>query len=394
MKYDYDVLIAGAGPAGSAAAKALAQNGLKVLLIDRKTFPREKVCGDGLTPGAVKLLNELEVFDFLKPTQIYAINAIRFVTPRLQALEVPFQSRHDKAGFLIIERRHLDHALLQSALHSGARFLQAEVSGLIRRQGRICGLTIKREKQVESLTAKLVIGADGAGSIVARSAGVPKIPPAHRFLAIRGYIKGFKTMEHAVEFIWTSELKPGYFWIFPTGHNQANIGLGLPADLYHKKSINLKKHFFELLNRPLLKERILENMAIDGLKAWPIPLAGLYKTPRVFDGAMLVGDAGYWVDPLSGEGIHNALKTGLIAANVALEAFDVDDFSASFLRRYEAEAWKELGPVIRRSVWFVRGMRYAPWLLESFFWFARHNQGAFLRFFSHLSTDFEFVLRD
>lgn len=390
MLKKYDVIIVGAGPAGCAAAKTIAEKGHNVLIIDRQTFPRDKVCGDGLTPGATKLLQQLDAFSFLNSEDVYPIQAIRFVTPKLQSLDVPFKSKHEDAGFLIIKRQKLDHALLQSAQKSDADFLLAEATGLLFNEQQVCGVKVKLNGQKRELKARLVIGADGASSVVARSLKAAKIPDKHRFLAIRGYVKGFKTTDHLVEFIWTADLKPGYFWIFPTGNNKANIGLGLPADLYKKNKIDLKQHFYQLLEQSFFKERVLPEMEIDQLRAWPIPLAGLFKTQRVFDGAMLIGDAGYWVDPLSGEGIHNTLKTGIISAEVALKALQANQFSADFLQKYEQRAWQQLGPTIKRSLAFVQGMRYLPWLLELYFFFARHSQSVFQRFFSNLSHDFEF----
>ncbi len=385
-----DVIVVGAGPAGCAAAKILAQNGVQVLLVDRNAFPRSKVCGDGLTPSATHLLHQLEAFRFLDEDQVQPIHAIRFVTPKLQSIEIPFKSRYKGAGFLVVERSVLDAALLKSAQQSGAQFLKAEVVNLVRQQHQVKGVLVKTDQGLQTLTAPLVIGADGASSVIARSLNVPKVPDRYRFLAVRGYIKGFKVQVNRVEFIWTKALKPGYFWIFPTGAQQANIGLGLPADRYRKHRFRLKQYFFELLYHSELKQRILPGMTLEQLKSWPIPLAGFKRFPRVFQGVMLVGDAGYWVDPLSGEGIHNALKTGMLAGQVALDALQKNDFSLTFLQRYETQAWQELGPVIHRSLWFVRAMRLAPWLLELYFALARKSRPAFKRFFARLSYDFEF----
>ncbi len=387
----YDVIIVGAGPAGSACAKILSQNGIKPLLIDRYTFPRVKVCGDGLTPGTTRLLKELDVFSYLEKKPINFIKAIRFVTPWLQKLDIPFKSKHKEAGFLIVKRTFLDQALLQSALDSGAIFLQAEVLKVVVEKNRVTGVIIRQNKRQSFLKAKLIIGADGASSVVARSLGISKAGAEQRFLAIRGYITGLKTFDQMVEFIWTAKLKPGYFWIFPISDHQANIGLGLPADLFQKSNLNLRTHFFEILRGPLLKDRLSPNFKITELRSWPIPLAGSPKRARVFNGALLIGDAGYWVDPLSGEGIHNALRTGIIAAQVAQQALQKGDFSATFLKQYEQMAWQELGPTIKRSRTFVWAMRHLPYLMESYFFLARHNRGVFKRFFSNLSQDFEFL---
>ncbi len=386
----YDVIIVGAGPAGSSAAQILAKQGFNVLLLDRVHFPREKICGDGLTPGAVKLLNALGVLQLLPQKQRYPIQAIRFATPRLQILDVPFAAKHDASDFLVIPRRELDHALWQRALESGARFEVGTVKHLLHREQQVIGCVVDYNGTLQKRYAKILIGADGAASTVARSLHLPKVDPKHRFLAIRAYVKGFKTQPGLVEFYWTNELKPGYFWIFPLAENEANIGLGLPADLYLNSSFSLKELFFDYLNRPLFAPRRLPGMSIQSLKSWPIPLAGVKNYQRVFDGALLIGDAGYWVDPLSGEGIHNALQSGIIAGRIVARALRSGHADSAFLKQYEIDCKKELGPIIRRSLWFVWGMRHWPWLLEGYFWLARRNPLAFRKFFSNLSKDFEF----
>ncbi len=390
----YDAVIVGAGPAGSTCARLLAKKGHRVLLIDRAVFPREKVCGDGLTPGAAKLLNELGVLQKLSGNHIYPIRAIRFVTPKLQRLDVPFQSKHNSADFLIIPRKELDYMLLQQAISMGADFRAGIATKPLKQDNRVVGIRVKINGRESDVLSKIVIAADGASSVIARSLNSFKVRPKHRFLAIRGYVSGIQTIPNMVEFYWTKELKPGYFWIFPLNEHEANIGLGLPADLYQKSKINLKEMFFQFLNSSLFSQRIASKPEIRDLKSWLIPLAGANGIQRVFNGALLVGDAGYWVDPLSGEGIHNAIKTAMIASEVIDRALKTNQLNREFLQEYEKRAWQELGPVIRRSLRFVWGMRHTPQLLEFLFWFARRNQLMFRKFFSNLSEDFQFNLNE
>ncbi len=389
----YDVIIVGAGPAGSAAAQLLAKQHFNVLLLDRTSFPREKICGDGLTPGATELLNTLGVLQNLSEHQRYPIQAIRFATPRMQILDVPFTSRHKTGNFLVIPRKILDQVLLQKAIESGAHFEIGTVQNVIRQDDRVVGCEIRAYGQLQKRYAKIVIGADGASSVVARVLNKHKVDARHRFLAIRSYVKGFETLPGLVEFYWTNELKPGYFWIFPLNENEANIGLGLPADLYLKSNFRLKERFRSYLDRPIFARRKLPDFQISEPQSWPIPLAGVKEFHRVFNGAMLVGDAGYWVDPLSGEGIHNALQTGVFAARVAAKALRAGRFDRQFLQEYEQLCQKKLGGVIRRSSLFIWGMRHLPWLLEGYFWLARHNPLAFQKFFSNLSHDFKFEFK-
>jgi len=386
----YDVIIVGAGPAGSAAAQWLARKGYSVLLLDRSRFPRNKVCGDGLTPGATALLQELGALDALPVRERFPIRAIRFVTPKLRRLDVPFISKHEAAEFLVIPRRELDYALWQKAVQAGARFQVGTVTGVEKSTRTVRELSVRVNGKEQRVRARLILGADGASSVVARSLNKQKADPRHRFVAMRAYVSGLETIPGLVEFYWTNELKPGYFWIFPLGKGKANVGLGLPADLYAKSTLKLKDLFLEYLNGPLLQTRHKVPLRVEDARSWPIPLGGVRAFKRVDDGIMLIGDAGYWSDPLSGEGIHNALQTAKIAAEVADLALHKGRTDRAFLQAYEEKAKRELGPTIRRSLWFVWGMRHLPWLLEWYFALAGRSAWAFQKFFSNLSHDFQF----
>ncbi len=328
----------------------------------------------------------------LPPQTYYPIHAIRFVTPRGQQLDVPFEPKHKQGAFLIIKRYDLDLALLKKAQQAGVTFLKANVVQPALKGGKVVGVEAQVNGKRQTFTAPITIGADGASSVMARHLLPEKPAPKFRFLALRGYAFDFKTIPNLVEFYWTRELKPGYFWIFPTGENQANIGMGMPADRFYKMGQGLKELFFQYLGKPPFALRRGERFELRQLNAWPIPLSGAPHMQRVFNGALLIGDAGYLVDPLSGEGLFNAIKSGMLAADVTIKALKKKDFTRSFLQEFDRAVHRELWPTIRRSIWFVRGMRYFPQLLETYFYLAQRKRWAFRTFFSNLSKDFQFKI--
>ncbi|MEI7803192.1 MAG: NAD(P)/FAD-dependent oxidoreductase, partial [Bacteroidota bacterium] len=193
-------------------------------------------------------------------------------------------------------------------------------------------------------STKLLIVADGAHSAFAREFGGIEMEPEHYCAGIRAYYKGVTAMdeENFIELHFLDELLPGYFWIFPLPNGQANVGIGIRSDIVSKRKANLKKLLPELIEKyPTLKERFKNAQLVDEIRGYGLPL-GSKKRDISGDGYLLVGDAGSLIDPFTGEGIGNAMLSGMVAAEVAEKAIRVNDFSKSQLKEYDVTVYRKL----------------------------------------------------
>src|SRR5665811_705679 len=228
-KYSADVVIVGAGPAGSTAAALLARDGWDVLMVDRAEFPRDKTCGDGLTPRAVAVLDRLGVLPALTSNGYQRINGALTVAPN----GAVFHVRFGDLGLglpdygLVVPRFELDDRLRRHAMALGARFVAGlHVTGPLRQGDRVTGVEGQAGGQAVRVEAPLTIVATGASIGLLRPFGVlSQMPPTVN--AIRGYFTGVPDLSDEFEFYFDRELAAGYGWIFPLADGRANVGLAL-----------------------------------------------------------------------------------------------------------------------------------------------------------------------
>ena len=345
-----DVIIVGAGPGGSAAAITLAKNGHKVLLLDRKEFPRDKVCGDGLLPGSVRFLNKLGLKDQIQTAGFNPINEMMVISPENSTINISITPRDKDTQFYIAPRKDFDVLLQRKAVASGAKFLIANAHEPVITNGVVTGINIVKDGRVSTFTSKILIGADGSSSAMARTLAPQIHKVQQRILWRRGYISGLEIDPQRAEFYFIKEIAPCGAWIFPISATSANIGLGQYQQDYIPKQKNLNDLMEIFLNHPRIKPRLSANWKISNSKSWYYHLA-TWNQPRIaFDGALLVGDAASFLDPFSGEGIKNALHSGIIAGEIVDEALRKKDYSYSILSGYERRCKKEIYSVIRRSL--------------------------------------------
>ncbi|MBM2622574.1 geranylgeranyl reductase family protein [Actinoplanes sp. LDG1-06] len=286
---EYDLAVVGAGPAGSAAALAARQKGLTVLLIDRAGFPRDKTCGDGIAAEAITVLNELGVRDI---TAGYpAIERLRLVGPGGSEVARPLpRAAHT------IPRRVFDERLVRAAETAGAE-LRRHTVRTIRDDGD--GVTVDGR-----FRAAVLIGADGAGSVVRRALGHPVNPPGHLAVAVRGYATTTNTTEQVI--VTTRRRWPAYAWEFPLGDGTANVGYGEVLR-------------GEPLSRAYLTERLgylLTGAEPAGLRGHHLPLS-TRRPPPAKGRVLLAGDALSLINPFTGEGIFYAVLSGALAGAAA-----------------------------------------------------------------------------
>ena len=338
-----DVIVVGAGPGGSTTAAYLAMAGLDVLLLEKTHFPREKVCGDGLTPRAVRELITLgiptpEDDGWIKNKGLRIIGG----GMRLQ-LDWPDVASFPPYG-LVRTRQDFDDILARHAVKHGARLREGvNVNGVVRdeRTGAILGVQAKEMGDDErptgrtlTYTAPLVIAADGNSSRLSLAMGRDKRDDRPMGVAVRAYYTSPRSNDDYLESwleLWSRDaqgknvLLPGYGWIFGVGDGTSNVGLGI----LNTSSAFGRTDYKEVMRQwvdTLPDEWTMSDETITGpIRGAALPM-GFNRQPHYADGLMLVGDAGGMVNPFNGEGIAYAMESGRLAAEVVAQAFGrVDD---------------------------------------------------------------------
>ena len=365
MNAIYDAIVVGAGPAGSVTAMYLGKAGKKVLLVDKAKFPRDKTCGDAQGRETADVLKDLGIYEEFKKLEGQKIYGMTISSPNGTQVHLDVvKDRSLPAPSYIHRRMIFDNFLFQNA----KKFAETKilsVTDIIVEGGHARGVVGLNEKGgKEEIRAKIILGADGALSVVARKFGLDKNPPQHLLTAIRAYYKNVEGMTDRIEIHLTKGIMPGYFWIFPLPNKEANVGLGMIVKDMQAKGVNLKEALFrELSENPLFRERF-RNAKLEGeIRGWNLPSAS-YRRKCCGNGFLLVGDAASLIDPLSGEGVDNAALSGKFAAQVAAEALDKNDFSEKFLKKYDELLWGAIGDEIKYDYRIQKIGKKSPWLLD------------------------------
>ncbi|MBI4173455.1 MAG: geranylgeranyl reductase family protein [Candidatus Aenigmarchaeota archaeon] len=345
----YDVIIIGAGPAGATAAMYLHKAGKNVLLLDKAKFPRDKTCGDAQGRKAARILKELGIYEGYANLDGHVVYGLTLSSPNGTQVELDVEHRNNPPPGYVHKRIVFDHYLYQCA--SGmVQSRTFEVTDVIQEAGHVVGVKGKNEAgKEEEIRAKMVLAADGAISVVARKFGLTKNPPEHYIAAVRAYYTGVEGMTDRIEIHMVKSLIPGYFWIFPLPNKEANVGLGMIIKDMNDKRVNLKEALVrEIKDNPLFAGRFQHAKMASEVKGWNLPIAS-YRRKCYGNGYLLLGDAASLIDPLSGEGVGNAMISGRVAAMVAAEALAKNDFSEKLLQRYDGLLWDEIGPEIQAN---------------------------------------------
>lgn len=354
-----EVVVVGAGPSGSATAAALAKLGHDVLLLDRADFPRDKTCGDGIPAGAIEVLFSLGMEDKIRQADFYPVNRILLSSPAGHVLEADLKPGVTGASSYVVPRMEFDALIQQHAIDCGAEFQQAQVKEPIVEAGKVTGVRAKVNGSVEEIHSKVVIGADGVTSVVARALRRDKHEDGHRAIALRCYTEDLAVRPHQVEFYLYNDILPGYAWIFPYSESQTNLGLGMRLDQYRGAGKSLEDMLDVFLEMPLIKQRLARGGELKDMAVWQLNF-GSRKMQRVYDGALLVGDAAGLINPLTGGGIHNGLQSAMLAGQIVHDALARDDLSLATLQRYDVDLEEKMKSSMRRSYWIQRTLIRLP----------------------------------
>ena len=384
-----DILISGAGPAGSTAAVLLAQKGYRVRLLDRCAFPRDKVCGDGIGAMVISMLHDLGLGDEIVNQPFYPMDGAKIVSPNGNQCTVHARPKEEGALNRIWRRYDFDYLLQQHAIRCGAEFQQARTLEPLMADDRVAGVKAVVDDESLDLRSRVVIAADGVHSSIARALRPNRQQDRHRLITLRGYLHGIETTPGLVEFHFPRAILPGYIWIFPMGDNYANIGLGMRVDHYRRSRESLRSLLDNFLQKQSIRERLHPNWKIEELGGSDMNMASQKKVQRSFDGALLIGDAGAWVDPLTGGGICNAMISAHIAAEVIDQALQRGDSSRRALIEYERICADRILKEVRRSYRLQRLFTSVPSVLNSMAYIGSHT-GLLSRFANRLYTDLEF----
>jgi geranylgeranyl reductase family protein len=356
---DCDVLVVGGGPSGAAAGYWLAEAGHRVLIVEKKVFPREKTCGDGLTPRAVRQLEDMGLGERLEGHLRY--EGLRSIAHGV-TLELEWPEHPDFPSYgYVVRRRDLDEMVADQAVKAGATLWPgAEATEPILDGGLLAGAVVHRKEddRAESVDARYVVVADGSNSRFGRMLGSARDRSYPLGMAVRGY---FRSPRHDDPWI-ESHLDihdrqgnnlPGYGWIFPVGDGTINVGVGLLSTFSGWKDINTSHLMDAFCATAPSSWGISPETSCGAPTGGKLP-TGFSVKPAVGPAWIQVGDAAGGVNPFNGEGISVAYETGRYAAEAIDEALVTGDGLA--LRGYETRLAETYGLYFKVARLFVRAI--------------------------------------
>ncbi len=357
----YDVLIVGAGPAGSSCALALKDAGLKVAIIDKaRSFPRDKICGDAIIGSAVKVLNSLDS-SYAKALEQFpikqTISSTRLINHSKREVTLDWKLKAYNC-----KRVEFDHFLVELVQKNTSTefILQTEIKSV-----EVFEDHLQLNTPNGSITGSIVVGCDGAHSIIAKKMAGFVIDRNHYSGAVRVYCKNIKGKSpNTNEVFFSRKFMPGYFWIFPVSENVYNIGFGMLSKTISERKINLSKALYEVIDEfPELRERFKNVEILSEIQGFGLPL-GTRDLPISGERFLLCGDAASLIDPVSGEGIGNAMSSGLLAANHIIKNFKNNSFSKELNKEYDNIVYQKLGKELKRNTNILRWCSRFPSLLN------------------------------
>lgn len=342
-KYNCDVLIVGGGPAGSGLAYHLAKNNIKVMVAEAQTFPRDKICGDGVSPIALAELDAMGISNWKEFSKANEISKVGLFIKNDSVFinlskpdNLPYHAR-------IIPRIELDNWVYNTAKKAGAAYLEDTrlINYTITNEAAFA--TLKQSNQTIKIKAKIIVGADGSSSTVARLMHGAKNSDEFQLLGLRAYYENIQGPTDRVDIYFTGESFPGIYWLFPKGESGANIGMAMVSDTLPYKASKVRSMLATHINdNNFIKERIGDGKIEGNIDGWMLKF---FNPNSCIHGnrILLVGDAAGLINPLSGDGIQYALLSARWAAETLINCIQQNDFTLKATAHFRKRVDKELG---------------------------------------------------
>ena len=355
----WDLVVVGAGPAGSvrACSALAAAQGVRVALIDHERFPRDKSCGDAVRSDAASVLRELGLSGIFEGRpEIHHLVAT--CPPRFGFLHGIVDK--NTYSYYIVERVLFDHYLYEAAIERGARDYTGFrlTDAKFDDSSELWELSLKsRNREVFGIRARVLVGADGAGSRVRRLAGISLNDDKHTSLGLRAYAQAEGMAAGTMRIDWLESMVPGYDWTFPLLSGKVNIGVGLDQRDYKRNGVALESYLEEYVR--YLSTQGIEINGLSDTRTHPLPLASQSVPLVPGQNVALIGDAAAMIDPFSGEGIHYGIWAGREVGRIAGRCSTGSDVQAgleSYAKAYPKQFGEEmeLGQSIRVGLRFLR----------------------------------------
>jgi menaquinone-9 beta-reductase len=366
------VSIIGAGPAGTTTALFLSKLGIPSLLVDRSSFPRDKICGDCLGGYVISVLKQLgdDIFNsFITFTGKIQGRGVHFFSPKLYHLSIPAtQMVNGVIGELSLSKRiDFDNFLFNETLQRRNIEVRTglEISGFSRDSSY---LILQNRAGEPVIRTRIAVIATGSQSKIANDLSQYRINKKHLAGGVRSYYEGVESLEEEgyIEFHFLRELTPGYLWIFPIHQSLYNVGIGLRSDVIAKKNIDLKKLLPELISSyPHLRVRFEKAKRITPPEGFPLAL-GSGRRKISGNNFLLAGDSASLIEPFFGEGIGNAMYSGKIAAEHIAACLSKNAWHASFNRQYDKAVFRKLNNSLKLGK-MLQKVAFYPSLVDRIF---------------------------
>jgi geranylgeranyl reductase family protein len=374
QKIETQVIIVGAGPAGAGVSIYLTQAGIPHVILEKEVFPRDKVCGDacsGKTAFVLRKANPAWLQEIFQRSELFTPSyGIVFVAPNGKALDIAYNPERkpgEQAPGFTTPRMTFDNFLFEKLASPHATIFQkAAIRSIDRKKGSGVTVTFTMDGKTVEVNAPLIVGADGDKSLVKKTFSKEVVSPKAYSVGLRAYYTGVTGMhpENFIELHFLPELLPGYFWIFPLPNGTVNVGVGILSEVIRSKKINLREAMLNAIkNNPNISHRFAHATLVDKIQGWGLPM-GTKRQSLSGDHYLLTGDAASLIDPFSGEGIGNAMYSGMLAAYAIRESLESGNHGAEFLSAaYDDVLYRRIGPELKISTTLQKLCRF-PWLFN------------------------------